>query len=129
MNNNHYNKKLKDPAHELRTESVSRAEKYIWKQLLSRARMGTKFKRQRPIHYFIVDFFSQETGLIIEIDGNSHFRKPAYDQWRQQELEQLGYTFLRFTEGEVIQNINDVGVRIEHAVRCLKDKNSSTEHK
>ena len=122
MNNHHYNKNLKDRAHELRTESVSRAEKYIWKQLLSRGRMGVKFKRQRPLHYFIVDFFAQEIGLIIEIDGNSHFSKPAYDQWRQQKLEQLGYTFLRFTEGEIMQNINDVGIRIEHAVRSLKER-------
>ncbi|MEN9441391.1 MAG: hypothetical protein RLZ33_1468, partial [Bacteroidota bacterium] len=31
MNNNHYNPSLKNYAQELRTETVSKAEKYIWK--------------------------------------------------------------------------------------------------
>lgn len=121
--NHHYNKNLREFANALRTESVSRAEKFIWKQLLSKGRMGAKFKRQRPIHHFIVDFFSQEIGLIIEIDGNSHYHKPIYDFYRQEKLMELGYEILRFSEGEVIQNINDVGTKIEHAVRCLKEKN------
>ena len=77
--NNNYNKSLKIYAQELRTTSVSRAEKHIWKSLLSRGQMGVKFKRQRPIADFIVDFFSQEIGLIIEIDGNSHHSKGKYD--------------------------------------------------
>ncbi len=85
-------------------------------------RWGAKFKRQRPIDSFIIDFFAQEIGLIIEIDGNSHYQKPAYDAMRQSRLESLGYTFLRFTEGEVMQDLQTVGVRIEHAVRCLKVK-------
>ena len=72
MENNHYNRKLKEFAHELRNETVSRAEKCLWKRVLSRNQQGVKFKRQRPISFFIVDFFSQEIGLIIEVDGNSH---------------------------------------------------------
>jgi len=122
MNNHHYNQSLRAYAHELRSESVSIAERYIWKQLLSRGKMGTKFKRQRPIDSFIVDFFAQEIGLIIEIDGNSHYHKPGYDEMRQSRLEGLGFTFLRFTEGEVMLDLQGVGTRIEHAVRCLKEK-------
>jgi len=34
--NNHYNNQLKTYASELRTETVSRAEKYLWKAGLSR---------------------------------------------------------------------------------------------
>ncbi len=118
--NNHYNKNLKDFAHELRTETVSKAEKYIWKSLLSRNRLGVKFKRQRPIDQFIVDFFSQEIGLIIEIDGSSHYLKPEYDAYRQAKLEALGYKILRFYEGEVLINIGDVHTAISHAIDCLK---------
>jgi very-short-patch-repair endonuclease len=75
MSNNYYNPLLKDFAHELRTETVSKAEKYLWKHVLSRNQQNVKFKRQRPILHFIVDFFAQEIGLIIEIDGNSHLDK------------------------------------------------------
>ncbi|HRP37245.1 MAG TPA: endonuclease domain-containing protein [Candidatus Dojkabacteria bacterium] len=118
--NNYYNKNLREYASELRTETVSKAEKFIWKSLLSKNKQGVKFKRQRPIHYYIVDFFAQEIGLIVEIDGNSHYHKPEYDARRQKELESLGYTFLRFKEGEVLNDLGEVARQIEHAVYCLK---------
>ena len=122
MKNHFYNSNLKKYAHELRTQSVSIAEKYIWKSLLSRNRMGVKFKRQRPIGNFIVDFFAQEIGLIIEIDGNSHWAKPEYDAYRQEKLESFGYEILRFEEGVVINNLEDVANKIEHGIYCLKVK-------
>lgn len=117
--NSHYNKRLKNYATELRTESVSRAEKYLWKGLKGK-RLGVGFKRQRPILNFIVDFCSQEIGLIIEIDGNSHADKGSYDRYRQNRLEEIGFTVLRFNEGLVLQDISEVLTQIQHAVHCLK---------
>ncbi|MBL7898616.1 MAG: DUF559 domain-containing protein [Crocinitomicaceae bacterium] len=119
---NYYNPKLREFAREHRYESVSRAEKYLWKALLSRGRSGVKFKRQRPIDKFIVDFFSSELKLIIEIDGNSHVVKSEYDQYRQQKLESLGYIFLRFEEGEVIHQFQEVHDKIIHVVFVLKNR-------
>ena len=119
--NNHYNKNLKEFARELRTESVSKAEKFIWKAILSRKQTGERFLRQRPIDNFIVDFFAPELGLIIEIDGSSHFNKGKYDFYRQRKLESLGYVFLRYSEGEVIQNIGLVKEKIDYAIFCLKN--------
>lgn len=55
--NNHYNKNLKDFARELRTLTVSKAEKHIWKAVLSRKQTDERVLRQRPIDNFIVDFF------------------------------------------------------------------------
>ena len=121
MNYNYYNKKLKHYARELRNESVSTAEKYLWKSLLKGKQMGVGFKRQRPIDRFIVDFFAQEIKLIIEIDGSSHLNTSEYDRYRQERLEALGYHFLRFGEGEVLQSLEDVSVKIEHAIYVLKD--------
>ena len=118
--NNHYNKNLLIYAKELRTQSVSRAEKYIWKALLSSNKQGVKFKRQRPISKFIVDFFAQEIGLIIEIDGSSHDNKGEYDRYRENLLTSLGYHLIRFSEGEIIQNIDDVGSRIQHVIYSIK---------
>ncbi|MNV02790.1 hypothetical protein D3C71_930300 [compost metagenome] len=122
MINNHYNKNLRGFANELRTETVSRAEKYLWKNVLSRNQQGVKFKRQRPILHFIVDFFSQEIGLIIEIDGNSHTNKGSYDRMRQEKLENLSYTMIRFSEGDVINNLGDVITQIQHVIHCLKEE-------
>ena len=118
--NNHYNKNLKEFARELRTTTVSKAEKYLWKAVLSRKQTGERFLRQRPIDNFIVDFFSPELGLILEIDGSSHFNKGKYDLYRQQKLESFGYTFLRFYEGDVLQNIGAVKERIDFAIFCLR---------
>jgi very-short-patch-repair endonuclease len=78
--NNNYNKNLKTKSSALRSRSVSMAEKYLWKNILSKGQSGTKFKRQRPINSFIVDFFSQELNLIIEIDGSSHIHKGEQDE-------------------------------------------------
>jgi very-short-patch-repair endonuclease len=119
--NNHYNKNLKEYARELRTQTVSKAEKRIWKAILSREQTGIRFLRQRPIDHFIVDFFAPSLKLIIEIDGNSHYQKPEYDRFRQDKLERLGYTLIRFTEGEVMNLLDDVNERIRHVIYCLKE--------
>jgi very-short-patch-repair endonuclease len=119
--NNHYNKNLKEFARELRTETVSKAEKLLWKAILSRKQTGERFLRQRPIDNFIVDFFAPALGLIIEIDGSSHINKGEYDFYRQQKLESLGYEMIRFSEGEVLQNAGLVKERIDYVIFCLKN--------
>ncbi|MFN6076715.1 MAG: endonuclease domain-containing protein [Fluviicola sp.] len=60
-------------------------------------------------------------GLIIEIDGNSHINKGEYDFYRQNKLIEHGFCVLRFSEGEVINNLEDVNFKIQHAVNCLKE--------
>ncbi len=125
--NNHYNKNLKIYARELRTETVSQAEKYLWKAILSRNQTGVKFKRQRPIGFYIVDFFSAEIGLIIEIDGNSHVNKGEQDKKRQSFLENKGYEFVRYSEGEVLNNIENVDDAIRNVINCLKSTNVCTK--
>ncbi|MFN5415775.1 MAG: endonuclease domain-containing protein [Flavobacteriia bacterium] len=120
--NNHYNKNLKSYSRSLRSESVSKAEKYIWKALLSRKQTGIAFKRQRPIANFIVDFFAAEIGLIIEIDGNSHVDKGEYDFYRETKLKSLGFELVRFKEGEVLNNLDKIHLEIMHVIDCLKEK-------
>lgn len=83
--------------------------------------MGVKFKRQRPILNFIVDFFCAELKLIIEIDGNSHFTKGDYDRYRQDKLESMGFTIIRFSEGEVLNNYVEVDTAIRHVIDSLKE--------
>ena len=121
--NNFYNKDLKLFSRTLRTQSVSRAEKQLWLSILKGNKIGVKFNRQRPIDHFIVDFFSKELGLIIEIDGNSHDNNAKYDRYRQDRLIALGYTILRFQEGEVLNQIDEVAGKINHAVHCLRSGN------
>ena len=58
---------------------------------------------------FIVDFYSHEGKLAIEIDGDSHNEKVAYDLSRQQKPEAYGVKFLRFDDLDVKRNIRWVG--------------------
>jgi very-short-patch-repair endonuclease len=120
--NNHYNKQLKNNARKLRTSSVSRAEKYLWKATLRKKQLGVSFKRQRPIDQFIVDFFSAEIALIIEVDGNSHSTKGSYDRYRQNRLESLGYILIRFQEGEVLNNYSAVELKLRRVIEVLESR-------
>lgn len=122
MYNHHYNIRLKEYARELRTATVSKAEKRLWKASLRKKQLGIRVLRQRSIDHYIVDFFCPELKLIIEIDGNSHFTKGDYDRRRQNRLESLGYTMIRFTEGEVINQLDSVVSSLQHAIYCLKDE-------
>jgi len=120
--NNFYNPNLKSYARELRSTSVSKAEKRIWKALLSREQLNERFLRQRSIKNFIVDFFCPKLGLIIEIDGSSHLNKGTYDFYREEKLKTLGYTIIRFQEGEVLSQLDDVKSRIIHAIYVLNNE-------
>jgi very-short-patch-repair endonuclease len=63
--------------------------------------MGYQFMRQKPINRYIVDFYCSKLKLIIEIDGISHCLNEEKDRKRQNELERLGLSFLRFDDLDI----------------------------
>ncbi len=108
----HYDPHLNKRARELRNHATL-AEILLWKKLKRRQMLGYQFLRQRPLEHFIVDFFCHRLRLIIEIDGRSHNGKEKYDAWRQKQLEEKKFHFLRFTNDEIFNNMEDVLRRIE----------------
>ena len=118
--NNYYNRELRERSRALRNHARSRSEKFLWKALLSRGQLGTKFKRQRSIGNYIVDFFAAELLLIVEIDGSSHLNKSLYDRQRQDWLEHCGYVVVRFSEKDVLNDFERVKTQLFHIVYCLK---------
>jgi very-short-patch-repair endonuclease len=66
---------------------------------------------------FIVDFYSHELQLAIEIDGDSHNQTYKYDVKRQVEFEQYGVQFLRFDDKEVKRNMSNVLRTLENWIR------------
>lgn len=58
-------------ARELRKRQTPEEAK-LWAVLRSRGLDGYKFKRQVPIGHFVVDFFCEESNLVIELDGGQH---------------------------------------------------------
>jgi len=51
---------------------MTEAEKMMWSKLRDRRFEGVKFKRQKPIAGYIVDFVALDFKLIVEIDGGQH---------------------------------------------------------
>jgi len=105
--NNHYNQKLKPFARSLRKEST-KAEVRLWCEVLSRGKTGYTFLRQRPVGSYIADFFCKELKLVIEVDGYSHNFKSEEDIQRDEDLAELGFTTLRFSDTEVMKDLANV---------------------
>ena len=83
-------------------------EKIIWNKLLRRKQLGIKFTKQKPIDRFIVDFYCSELCLAVEIDGDSHLVKRGRDILRDKFLRCCGITTLRFSNEDVVNDIDNV---------------------
>ncbi len=86
--------------------------------------LNCKFRRQYSIDQFVIDFYSPELKLAIELDGNVHDDKDQkiYDVKRQEFIETFGITFLRLTNTELLENANLAFAKIEEAIKQLKQR-------
>ena len=79
---------------------------------------GYDFHRQKPIDNYILDFFCHELMLGIEIDGYSHelieiFEK---DTKKTKKMKELGITVLRFSDYQVLKEMENVLRAIEQYI-------------
>jgi very-short-patch-repair endonuclease len=117
MQNHNYNKRLKPIAHKLKKE-MTKAEVCLWKYILRDSKTRYKFRKQRIIDKYIVDFVSLELKLIIEVDGESHnhIEISKNDIIRQEYLEKLGYRIMRFTDEEILKELTSIGIMVEQGI-------------
>lgn len=110
-------RELLDKARELRANPTE-TEKLLWVFLRGRQMCGIKFRRQHPIGTHIVDFYSHEARLVIELDGGQHGDdcQRLYDAKRTAELERLGLRVLPFWNNEVLAETDGVLLRIRHVL-------------
>ena len=94
-------------ARELRN-NLTDAERTLWRHLRLRQIDGHKFRRQRPVGTYIVDFVCLEKRVIIEVDGGQHSEQKAYDDKRSAWLRSEGFEVLRFWDHEVLTQIGNV---------------------
>jgi len=119
-----YNNNLRKFANSNR-HKATKAEACIWKYILRAKKMkGYGFKRQRPVLNYIADFMCQELKLIIEIDGSSHDSPEAFekDQLRQKKLEQAGFTVIRFTNSDVLTQMDSVRKAIAATISHIENE-------
>ena len=84
--------------------------------------LGVRFLRQYSVDQFVIDFYSPEIKLAIELDGNVHdnLDQKAYDEERQKYLEKFHITFVRITNDELMGNANMAFKKIEDKIEELK---------
>lgn len=106
---------LQDNARRLRRE-MTEVEARLWYQLRDRRLDGFKFRRQKPIGPYIVDFVCLDRRLIIELDGGQHALQVEADARREAFLLAAGFRVLRFWNHEVRANEAAVLERIHQAL-------------
>lgn len=109
-------------AERLRKE-MTVTEKLLWEKVCKN-QLGTRIRRQHPIWKFIADFYCHEVKLVIEIDGDIHLNadNKKYDISRDIVLNEFRIEVLRFTNHQVINEMNDVIKKINDTIELLRQK-------
>jgi len=105
-------------ARSMRKEKTE-AEDKLWRELRNKQIENCKFRRQHPIGNFIADFYCHEKKLLIEVDGGYHDKKEqqAYDLARTQIINEFGIKVIRFSNEEVLNDMQEVLKKITEALQ------------
>ena len=123
-----YNPKLTALARKLRNKSTE-TEIYLWLKLKGKQMYGYDFHRQKPIDNYILDFFCYNLMLGIEVDGYSHEILEVHnkDIVKEKRMNELGITILRFSDFEVLRDMENVIRAIEFYILEFEKTNTSLE--
>jgi very-short-patch-repair endonuclease len=100
-------RRLMEFAKAMRRE-MTEPEKRLWYQLKAKRFEGIKFRRQNVAGKYIADFYSRTAMLIIEVDGDTHGFQQDYDIVRENYFRKLGFNVIRFTNADVMGNLEGV---------------------
>lgn len=101
-------------------KNATRAEQKMWYEVLQGKKMNFKFLKQKPINHFILDFYCSKLLLAIEVDGNSHAEQEEYDQKRTDILNANDIKVIRYTNDEVLKNIEGVWEDLAERLKMRK---------
>ena len=119
----HYNKKHMQPIRRKLRREMTYTEKVVW-SVLRRKQLGVRFLRQYSVDNYVIDFYSPEIKLALEIDGEVHDEVDVKinDAVREQHIESFGITILRLTNEEIEGNPNKAFQKVEKKIDELKNK-------
>ncbi len=111
-----HNAKLTSNAKELRNH-MTKEERHLWYDFLKA--YPIRFSRQKVLGNYIVDFYSAEAQLVIELDGSQHYEESTIqkDSERTSFLEAYGLKVIRIPNNEVMYNFCGVCEYIDAAVK------------
>ena len=93
---------------------MTEAEKLLWLKLKYKQLKGYQFNRQKPIGNYIVDFYAIKANLVIEVDGEQHYTNEGKqkDRIRDEYMNSVGLKVLRFSDIDILKNIEGVVMTI-----------------
>ena len=111
-----HNPKLTSNAKELR-KNMTKEERHLWYDFLKT--YPVRFSRQKVLGKYIVDFYSAEAKIVIELDGSQHYdlENQIKDKERTDFLKQYGLRIIRIPNNEVMNNFLGVCEYIDAAVK------------
>lgn len=83
-------------------------EARLWHYLRAKRFHDIKFSQQVLIGPYIVDFAARDRKLAIELDGDSHGSQERYDARRTALIESEGFRVIRFSNADVMTNVEGV---------------------
>ncbi|CAM4090434.1 vitamin B12 dependent-methionine synthase activation domain-containing protein [Gillisia limnaea] len=101
---------MKKLAQKMRYNNPTHAETVLWNELSNKKLEGYKFRRQHIIGGYIADFVCLKERLIVEVDGLIHQlpENKKSDEERTQWLKEQGFRVVRFTNEDVLDNLEKV---------------------
>jgi very-short-patch-repair endonuclease len=89
---------------------MTRAETLLWRYLKAHHVEGLGFRRQVPMKRYVADFVCHAARLVVELDGETHDFASSQnnDRARDAWFRSQGYAVLRFTNDQVLTNLEGV---------------------
>ncbi|MCY2685769.1 endonuclease domain-containing protein [Salinimicrobium sp. TH3] len=103
-------------------KNMTPAEILLWEKLQNPPFSLYKFRRQHPVQYYIVDFYSHSLRLAIEVDGKYHetLDQNKRDLERTEILRLNHLNLIRFTNKNILNHTDDVLQEIEEKIELIK---------
>lgn len=110
-----FNRKKQKPRRQQLRNNATTAERLLWRYLKGSQVAGVKFRRQHGIGPYIMDFFSHECMLAIEVDGGTYSSTAEieHDKKREKFISSHGIKTIRFCNDDVYANLESVVTKIE----------------
>ena len=105
--------------------SATDAERRLWQPLRLRQLGGFRFRRQVPLHGYIVDFLCVELKLVVELDGGQHVEQAAYDEIRTGVLQGAGYCVLRYWNDDVLLRTSEVLEDVLRTIEVIQERSNT----
>lgn len=119
-----YNSKSQTTFRQKLRNTPTATEQILWKTL-KQSQLGVRFRRQHGVGKYVVDFYAPSIKLGIELDGDSHFQagKQKRDEQRDKVIQSYGVKVLRFTDTQVLQELESV---VQVIKQCIDSKGNPT---